>query len=73
MSDEITEVEMMLYLRRRADYLAKRVAEVEAKGKTASWDKGEMLALRMAITRLKVYHREHPEPDRYDEPEGGPA
>ena len=41
---------MMMYLSRRADFLARRVAE--AVGRTLTWDKGELLALQAAIGRL---------------------
>jgi len=43
---------MMMYLSRRADFLARRVAEAEAVGRTLTWDKGELLALQAAIGRL---------------------
>jgi hypothetical protein len=65
MGTEMSEVEMLLYLRRRADYLAVRVAEADAKGRTSSWDRGEMLALRQAITRLERARAANPEPDQY--------
>ena len=43
---------MLMYLTRRADYLAKRIADAEVVGRTVTWDKGELLALQAAITRL---------------------
>jgi hypothetical protein len=42
----------LMYLTRRADYLAQRIAEAEAVGRAVTWDKGELLALQAAITRL---------------------
>ncbi len=41
------------YLSRRADHLARRIAEAEAVGRVLTWDKGELLALRAAIAELE--------------------
>lgn len=43
---------MMMRLRRRSDYLAKRIAEAEAVGRDLMWDRSELAALLAAIDRL---------------------
>jgi hypothetical protein len=45
---------MMGYISRRADYLARRIAEAEAVGRVLTWDKGELQALQAAIGRLEA-------------------
>lgn len=44
---------MIQYLSRRADFLARRIAEAEAVGRVPTWDRGELLALRAAIAQLE--------------------
>lgn len=46
------EQEYVERLRRRADYLARRVAEGAAKGQDLTWDRAELGALLWAIDRL---------------------
>jgi hypothetical protein len=53
MKTAMTHDTMMMYLTRRADHLAKRVAEAEAVGRTLTWDKGELLALQAAMGKLE--------------------
>ena len=45
---------MMLYLSRRADHLAKRVAEAEAAGRVLTYDRLELAALTSAMERLQA-------------------
>jgi hypothetical protein len=53
----ISHETMLMYLSRRADFLARRVAEAEAVGRTPTWDKGELAALQAAIGKLEKIER----------------
>ena len=41
------------YLAKRADHLARRIAETQASGRILSWDIAELAALRTAIAELE--------------------
>ena len=41
------------YLAKRADHLARRIAEAQAVGRILSWDIAELAALRTAIAELE--------------------
>ncbi len=56
----MTNDSMLMCLRRREEYLARRVADADEVGRNLMWDRDELLALRQAIALLT--NKKAPEP-----------
>jgi hypothetical protein len=54
------------YLAKRADHLARRIAEAQAGGRILSWDIAELAALRTAIAELEKGKTHQPDGDVSD-------